>query len=111
MEQIDFLREIALSLPEGEEEPHFEKASFRVKNKIFVTYDKKLNKACLKLSEINQAVFSLVDKNVIYPVPNKWGKQDWTFIELDQLNNDILEDAIKKAYTEVAPKKLSAQVK
>jgi predicted DNA-binding protein (MmcQ/YjbR family) len=111
MKQIDFLRQLALSLPETAEEPHFEKTSFRVKKKIFATYNAKNNLACIKFSEIDQDVFSIIDKKVIYPVPNKWGKQGWTFIELDKLENGIIEDALKTSYCEVAPKKLSERVR
>lgn len=110
MKQIDFLRQLALSLPETTEEPHFEKTSFRVKKKIFATYDGNNNQACLKFSVMDQDVFSIIDKKVIYPVPNKWGKQGWTFIELDKLDNGIIEGALKTSYCEVAPKKLSEQV-
>lgn len=110
MKQIDFLRHIALSLPETTEEPHFEKTSFRVKKKIFVSYDEKNNRACLKFSENDQYAFSTIDKSVIYPVQNKWGKQGWTFIELDKLDDEILKDALKTAYCSVAPKKLSEQI-
>jgi hypothetical protein len=38
-----FFRELALSFPEATEAPHFEKTSFRVKNKIFATLDLKKN--------------------------------------------------------------------
>lgn len=75
-------RAIALSLPEAEESPHFEKTSFRIRKKIFATYDAKKDRATLKLSEIDQDVFSAADRSVIYPVPNKWGRQGWTFVEL-----------------------------
>ncbi|MCC5929858.1 MAG: MmcQ/YjbR family DNA-binding protein [Cyclobacteriaceae bacterium] len=60
MQQIDFLRQIALSLPDTTEDAHFDKTSFRVRKKIFTTYDKKNNRACLKLSEIDQYVFSTI---------------------------------------------------
>ena len=110
MKQFQFLQKLALSLPETTEQGHFQKTSFRVKKKIFVTYDEKDNRACLKLSEIDQDVFSLIDKTVIYPVPNKWGQQGWTFFELDKLGDDILSDAVKAAYCVVAPKKLADQI-
>jgi len=110
MKQIEFFRQFALSLPEASEEPHFEKTSFRVKKKIFATYDAKHNRACLKLSEIDQSVFSTIGKAAIYPVPNKWGKQGWTLIELDQLENGIIQDAVRTAYCGIAPKKLAAQI-
>jgi len=107
MVTIDILREIALSLPEVTEEPHYEKTSFRVKNKIFATYDEKHKKATLKLSEIDQSVFSAVDQSIIYPVNNKWGKQGWTIVETTKVNKKLFTDAMKAAYCEVAPKKLS----
>ena len=102
---------MALSFSETTEQPHFEKTSFRVKNKIFATYDVTKNEACIKLSEIDQNVFSLANREAIYQVPNKWGKQGWTFVKLDLVSPEIFADAITTAYCEVAPKKLSDQLK
>jgi len=39
---IDTMRALALLFPEVTEDSHFEKISFRVKKKIFSTYDEKL---------------------------------------------------------------------
>lgn len=102
---------MAFSFPETTEKPHFEKTSFRVKNKIFATYDAITNQACIKLSEIDQNVFSLVNKEAIYQVPNKWGKQGWTFVKLNLVGSEIFTDALTTAYCEVAPKNLAVQVK
>lgn len=41
MVSIETFRKLALSFENAAEEPHFEKTSFRVKKKIFATYDKK----------------------------------------------------------------------
>jgi predicted DNA-binding protein (MmcQ/YjbR family) len=111
MVSIEDLRLLALSFPETTEEPHFEKISFRVKKKIFATYDEKFKRACVKLSEIDQNVFAASDKTIIYPVANKWGKQGWTIIELNKVKKELFTDAITTAYCEVAPKKLSEQVR
>lgn len=108
---INTLRKLALSFPESNEQPHFEKTSFRVGKKIFATYDAKLHRACIKLSEIDQNVFSSYDNTVIFAVPNKWGKQGWTLIELKKVRKDVLTDAITTAYCEVAPEKLSSTLK
>ena len=104
-------RELALSFPEVTEEPHFEKTSFRVKKKIFATYDDIKKRACIKLSEIDQDVFSSADKTIIFPVDNKWGKQGWTLIELKKVHKDIFADALTTAYCEVAPRKLAEQIR
>ena len=107
MPTINDLRALALSFPEATEEPHFEKTSFRVKKKIFASYDAKLNRACIKLSEIDQNVFGASKSKIVYAVPNKWGKQGWTFIQLEDVHPDLFADAITTAYCEVAPTKLA----
>ena len=107
MVSIDTFRKLALSFPETTEEPHFEKSSFRVKKKIFATYDGIKNRACIKLSEINQDIFSAADKTIIFPVGNKWGKQGWTLIEMDKVREELFVGALTAAYCEVAPKKLA----
>lgn len=105
------LRKLALSFPETTEEPHFEKTSFRVKKKIFATYDHTMKRACIKLSEIDQNVFSSADKTIIFPVDNKWGKQGWTLIEMNKVQSEQFTDALTTAYCEVAPKKLALRIR
>lgn len=101
-------KELALSFPEAEEHKHFENIAFKVSKKIFVTLNEKKNQACVKLSLVDQDVFALTAKSVIYPVPNKWGKQGWTIIELDKIKADLLNDAITTAFCTVAPKRLTS---
>jgi predicted DNA-binding protein (MmcQ/YjbR family) len=109
MMDIKSFTELALSFPGSTESPHFEKASFRVNKKIFATLDKVNRRACLKLSEIDQSVFSAIDNTMMYPVNNKWGKQGWTIIELDKVKKTLLKDALSKAYMEVSAGKKSAK--
>lgn len=105
-----FFRELALSFPEATEAPHFEKTSFRVKNKIFATLDLKKNLACIRLSPIDQDVFSVFDNQIIYPVANKWGKQGWTLVELNKVRKDLFKDILTRGYCTVAPRKLAEQL-
>jgi predicted DNA-binding protein (MmcQ/YjbR family) len=105
MISISTLSALALSFPEATEEAHFEKTSFRVKKKIFATYDAATHRACIKLSEIDQDVFSLAAKGSIFKVPNKWGKQGWTYIDLKSVDAALFVEALTTAYCEVAPKK------
>lgn len=111
MVSISALRKLALSFPETTEEPHFEKTSFRVKKKIFATYDGIKKRACIKLSEISQDVFSSADTTNIFPVDNKWGKQGWTLIEMNKVRRELFIDVLTTAYCEVAPKKLADQLR
>ncbi|MCF8448601.1 MAG: MmcQ/YjbR family DNA-binding protein [Taibaiella sp.] len=110
MVTIKTFKEIALSFPEASEEPHFEKPSYRVNKKIFATLSEKDKRACLKFSEIDQSSFCSFDPTVIYPVPNKWGKQGWTFIMLSKVKREMLEDALTTAYCTVAPARLSKPI-
>ncbi|GAA0879162.1 hypothetical protein GCM10009119_21300 [Algoriphagus jejuensis] len=103
---LNFFRSFSLSLPESTEEPHFEKTSFRVRKKIFATYDPKTQLASLKLSETDQDLFSLFDPNLIFPVPNKWGKQGWTLAKIEALNREVIKDLLLAAFNQVAPEKL-----
>lgn len=107
MQDLDTIKAIVSSFPEVTEEPHFEKTSFRVRKKIFCTYDDKDRIAVIKLSSVDQHVFSSAPGNAIYAVPNKWGNQGWTCIVLQKVKKALLRDALTTAYCEVAPKKLA----
>lgn len=98
-------RQLALSFPDSIEVPHFEKAAFRVNKKIFATLDIKNNRACVILTEIDQSVFCAFDKAVIYPVPNKWGKNGATYVELKTVRKGMLKDALRQAYKRITETK------
>jgi len=99
------LKQLALNFDHVSEEPHFEKTSFRVKKKIFATYDATTNLACVKLSAVDQASFCSYDKKVMFPIPNKWGQMGWTHIDLTKVKEEMLVDALSTAYHEVQKKK------
>ena len=98
MVNIQTFRNIALSFPDVTELPHFEKTSFRVKKKIFATLSADKNIGCIRLSHVDQSVFCAFDKTIIYPVPNKWGQQGWTLIDLKKIRKNMLADALSLAY-------------
>jgi hypothetical protein len=107
MISIDAARKLALSFPETDEHPHFDKKAFRVKKKIFATLHEKEKKMMLKLTLVDQSVFCAFDAAVIYPVPGGWGRQGATFVELGKVKKEMFKDALTTAYCTVAPKKLA----
>lgn len=109
MVTAETFRELALSFPDTAELPHLELTSFRANNRIFATLDIKNNRACLMLSVIDQSVFSAFDKSIIYPVPNKWGQQGATYVELKTVRKTTLKDAMKHAYDKVMIQKQAAK--
>jgi predicted DNA-binding protein (MmcQ/YjbR family) len=108
MVSIEAFKNLALSLPEVSEAPHFEKTSFRINRKIFATLDEKQHIACVMLSLIDQSVFCAYDETIIYPVPNKWGQKGATFINLKKIRKTMLKDALQQSYDLVSAKKRRA---
>ncbi len=100
-------RQIALALPGTTAHPHFDKQAFKANKRIFATLWEKEKLVMVKLSLIDQSVFSSFDPTIIDPVPNKWGLQGCTFVELDKVPKEMLEDALKTAWNTVMlkPKK------
>lgn len=93
---------IARSFPDVTEEPHFHKTSFRIRKKIFATYDAKAHTACVKLNAIDQDVFITTNRTSMYPATGKWGSQGWTMIELNGMRRSVLKDILTTAYHDVA---------
>jgi len=97
----------AIAFEEAEEQPHFEKRSFRINKKIFATLNEPARTITLKLSPFDQSVFCSYKKEVVYPATGSWGKQGWTIIDLTKVPSSMLDDALKMAYCTVAPKRLA----
>ena len=104
MVSIADFRAMALGFPEAVEAPHFERTSFRFRKKIFATLSVKDKIACLMLSPLDQSVFCAFDREIMYPVPNKWGLQGATFVDLSLVKKAMLKDALTMAYSKLAAK-------
>jgi hypothetical protein len=99
MVDLETARQIALSQPDVEEFDHFGRPAFRItKKRVFATLWPTENKMMVKLSLIDQSVFNSFDPTIFYAVPNKWGLQGATFVELAKVRRDMLEDAIHTAW-------------
>lgn len=102
-------RELALSMPDAVEQPHFEATSFRINKKIFATMQEEIGRVCLMLTPEDQSVFCLHNKEVIYPVPNKWGQSGATYVELSKIQHpEIVKDALQQAYNDKKERKSNA---
>jgi hypothetical protein len=73
----------------------------QIQKKIFATIDLKTKLVCEKLNAIDQASFCSFDKQIMYPVPNKWGQQGWTLINLENVLEDTLRNAQETSYKTV----------
>ena len=103
------IRAIALALPEAEELPHFDRASFRVRGKIFVTLppvgEDGVHKVVLKLPELVKESLQQTDASAIVSLGN-WDKGGWTQLDIGRMDEDRMADLVRLAWKQVAPKTL-----
>ncbi len=98
MNASDF-RRIALSLEGAEEGSHMGAADFRVGGRIFATLASiAQGYGNVKLTPEQQADFVRELPEVFLPVPGGWGKGGMTHVRLAQVNEDVLEGALRAAW-------------
>jgi hypothetical protein len=99
-------RRIALSLPETVESSHFGHADFRVGGKIFATLGLASEGYGILLLTTEQQAGMVEDApDVFSPVPGGWGRQGSTRVLLAKVAPDILESALRMAWSRRAPKR------
>ena len=77
----DDLRRLALALPGAEEKSHFDKADFRVRNKIFASLKDDAT-GVIKLLPEQQAMMAEAEPQVFQPLAGGWGRKGWTKVIL-----------------------------
>jgi predicted DNA-binding protein (MmcQ/YjbR family) len=99
-------RDLALSFSGTEENPHFDRAAFKVvKRRIFATMHEASKTVNMKLTVADQPAFSKLDKKNIYPLPNKWGESGWTTFEISKAEREVVLAALEAAYQDVLKSK------
>src|SRR5215467_9347755 len=102
MIEMKAFQDMALSFPNTEQVPHFDRLGFKVTGRrMFATYLEKNNTATIFLTPAEQKLFCRIDKKNIYPVPNKWGEKGATTFELDEVVREIVMEALLSAYNEI----------
>lgn len=99
-------RALALAFERTEENPHFDRAAFKVPGKrIFATLHEESQTANLMLSPVDQSVFCDFGNGAVYPVPNKWGLNGATTFALKKVSKALMKDALQTAYEYALRKK------
>jgi hypothetical protein len=99
MTAADF-RKIALSLPDTAESSHFNVPDFRVGGKIFATLGYEKDGCGVLLLTPEQQAGMIADAPEIFtPVPGGWGRKGSTLVRLSKVKRDILEAALRTAWT------------
>jgi hypothetical protein len=98
-------RKLALAFPGAEEKSHFDKADFRVRNKIFATLPDS-ETGVVKLTREQQEMMVAAEPKIFSAIKGGWGLQGWTRVALGDADEVTLKSALSAAWSSVAPKKL-----
>jgi hypothetical protein len=102
----DDVRALALALPEAVEAPHFDRASFRVRGRIFATLPPRGDSVVLMLPlEIQSAVLQ-AHASKIRQLPHAWQSRGSTEILLEGISEAELQGLLASAWRRAAPKSL-----
>ena len=94
--------EMALSFPNTEQNPHFDRTGFKVTGRrMFASCLDRDNTANIFLTPAEQKLFCKMDQKNIHPVPNKWGEKGATTFNLSGVSREILHEALLSAYSAV----------
>jgi hypothetical protein len=103
--KIDPIRNLALSLPEVTEQPHFDYSSFRVRGRIFVTVPPDQRHLHVFVAEPRREVALALHATFIEKL--FWGgKVVGVRVNLAQANAAAVKNLVRQAWEDKAPKRL-----
>lgn len=96
-------RTIALALDGTIEAPHFDRTAFKVA-RIYATLAADQLTANLKLTPDEQEFKCMLAPECFAPVPNAWGRQGWTTLDLAAAQVEELKSVLGMAWQHAQPK-------
>ena len=100
-------RRLALALPEATEAPHFDRTSFRVRDKIFATVDPDGRGMNVFVDDEQREMMTKVDPQAYET--RMWGKSGYLHVHLTKAKARDVEALLYSAWRRRAPKQLVAQ--
>ena len=100
-------RRLALRLPEAIESAHMGHPDFRIDNKIFATLGPNEAWGMVKLTPEQQREFVRAAPEIFSAVPGGWGRKGATKVELSAATADLVRSALRDAWENIAPKRLT----
>ena len=91
-------RELALALAGTTEVPHVDRAAFRTTRRIFATLAPTGSSANLFLGPELQALLTHARPTMFAALPNRWGQEGWTAVDLAVVDEGALKDALVAAH-------------
>lgn len=97
MSDADDVRRIALSLAGTTSGPHVDRTAFRVE-RIYATLAADGLSLNLKFTPDEQDFKVMLAPEIYTAIPNGWGRQGWTTLDLAAANNEELVAALQMAW-------------
>lgn len=97
-------RDLALSLPEVSEAPHFHRVAFRTPRKIFATLDATARDLNLMFDPDLRDFYCEQAPWAFAPVPGGWGQRGATRCDLGAVDEPTLASALKAAHELAKPR-------
>jgi len=91
------VRKLALGLEGTTEHPHFDRAAFKVR-RIYATLAADGKALNLKLTPEEQEFKTIMAPEVFSQIPNAWGRQGWTSVDLKAIGKAELAAALSLAW-------------
>jgi hypothetical protein len=91
------VRKLALGLEGTTEHPHFDRAAFKVK-RIYATLAADGKSLNLKLTPEEQEFKTMMAPELFSQIPNAWGRQGWTQVNLKAIGKAELAAALATAW-------------
>jgi hypothetical protein len=101
------VRRLALALPEVSEHPHFNRAAFKVKKKIFATLADDGKDLNVFVEDVQCEVMTAVDSKAYET--RHWGKTPYLHVHLAAAKARDVEVLLESAWERMAPSKLREQ--
>ena len=85
--------------------------SYKYKSAVFLTLNFSKDRICLRLPAVEQSIFVDYAPEKIWKVPNQWGNYGWTLFSIEQLEWEVVKEAINVAMEYVVIRKLQKKLK
>ena len=109
MVTLDRFRELAMRIPDGEEQDHFGAPSFRVRGKIFAQFSRSSSDAIFKFSLDERDVLRMSAGDLFVADPS-WGKHGWTHARIAEMDEPWVHQLLRDAWLRVTPKKMHGEL-
>jgi hypothetical protein len=99
------VRQLALAMPEAQERETWGEATFRVRDKIFMTLSPDGKTASVKASVSDQAALITTEPGT-FAKAHYTGRYGWVTVQLASVDPEVMRELVVEAWRRTAPKRL-----